>query len=813
MMFALIFVLAGLAVCTTVGDGQPEKKTDRFAQDLPMARQDVGIYGSSLPVFETIGEGAQVSAARALVPIKYSYDVLMSLIQVSDDPEQILKAIEICIGNYESGKDPNLFRLRESLERCVVDQIPDGSNPGLMIDEIQNCVESKLSSAAHAADILELVTECIDDIKNQAEQVSIPDCVEQAGAVYEGYLPTIGAAIVRFDTDNVDALRQRLTVFETLECPGLVIKADRAIPLVYLEQHQSDSDNDNDVLTFPNHLAYSVINASPAANHVSTEMTPRGNNHVAIIDDYLDPSYGQGDELVDIDYYDMCQAAGQFGNPSDPSTYEGIYSHGTPLAGIIAGANNGFGNNGVLRGVRSNWGKLSFFGTECSPDAPGIDIGMVLAAMEAIVKGRVEGIRVVCLPFDFQGLPEEYMLEYKRVFKEYFTSVNGRRILWVASVGNDGGQIGPNEVYPAGLSNELDNVISVAGFDPQTLDVSSESNFGSWVDISAPSIVYTATAPGRYGLANGTSMAAALVTASMGLALAGDPGLSAAELSQLVGDLSLRRPIPTANFPSGIDVEKIVKKLVPFKEVARGGKNSGSHLQPAGFQQPGLAGFHFNFVGDGDKKIEAVGIQISPAYGNLEVEYRNDEASEYWWEVDITNLPYGTTLGSFTNEAYKNDDGELVVPVTVTIPGTKVDNHVIGVTGCKCRFTDGNEHNILQFGVKVSQIGSNWSAEALFGDDSDNPWHCTVTYAVVGRHRIHHTEMESGEGAESSDFMASNYLPDLIGSFSMKFTNGDHHLDHLAVYQEPGGVRLRFNDEGNDDPFDWHLTYHVLKRW
>ncbi len=806
MMFALIFVITGVAGCTTVGTGQAEMKTYGFAQNPSMGRQGVEIYGNSLPVFEEIGEGALVSADRALVPIKYSYDAFRPLIKGRGDPGQILAAIESCIGMYESGRGLNLFRLRESLDRCVADRIPDGANPGPVIDEIQSCVERKLGSAAPPADILQLVAECVEDIEKQTKRVSIRDCVEQAGAVYEGYLPTIRAAIVRFDTDNVAALRQRLTVFETLQCPGLVIEADRAIPLIYLEQHQSG--NDNDELTFPNHLAYSVINASPAANHVRTELTPLGSGNVAIIDDYLDPSYGQGDELVGIDYYDMCQAAGQLGNPSDPSTYEGIDSHGTPLAGIIAGANNGFGNNGVLLG-----GKLSFFGTECSPDAPGIDVAMVLAAMETIVKRRVGGIGVVCLGFGFQGLPDEYMREYKRVFKEYFTSVNGRRIHWVASVGNDGSLIGPNEVYPAGLSNELDNVISVAGFDPQTLGVSSESNFGSWIDISAPSIVYTATAPGSYGLASGTSMAAALVTASMGLARAGDFGLSAAELSQLVDDPSLRRPIPTANVPSSIDVEKIVKELVPFRTVTRSGKDSGSAVERTGLQQPGLVGFHFNFVGSGDEKIKAVGMRFSQANGNLEVEYRDDDASEYWWGVDGTNLPYGTTFGSVTDVLYEDEDGHLVVPVTVAIPGATVDDHVIGVTGCECRFTDNSEHHIQEFGVEVRPLGSNWTVRARFGDDSHNPWRCTVTYAVVGRHRIRETRSESGEDAVSNHTIQLNDLPELIGSFSMKFTNGDHELDHLAVFRVPGGVRLRFNDANNDDPFDWHLRYYLLRRW
>ncbi len=47
----------------------------------------------------------------------------------------------------------------------------------------------------------------------------------------------------------------------------------------------------------------------------------------------------------------------------------------------------------------------------------------------------------------------------------------------------------------------------------------------------------------------------------------------------------------------------------------------------------------------------------------------------------------------------------------------------------------------------------------------------------------------------------------------MNFTNGDHELDHLAVFRMPGAVRLRFNDAGNDDPFDWDLTYYLLRDW
>jgi len=81
----------------------------------------------------------------------------------------------------------------------------------------------------------------------------------------------------------------------------------------------------------------------------------------------------------------------------------------------------------------------------------------------------------------------------------------------VAGAGNDNSS---NLFYPAAY----DSVIGVSGTDQDDHKTAS-SNFGSWVDVSAPGVDILSTTLGDYNLASGTSFSAPFVSGNIGLLL------------------------------------------------------------------------------------------------------------------------------------------------------------------------------------------------------------------------------------------------------------------------------------------------------
>ncbi|MEY4630392.1 MAG: hypothetical protein RIQ81_512 [Pseudomonadota bacterium] len=99
----------------------------------------------------------------------------------------------------------------------------------------------------------------------------------------------------------------------------------------------------------------------------------------------------------------------------------------------------------------------------------------------------------------------------------------GNGIVVVSAAGNEDTML---RAYPAALQD----AVAVAALDSNNSKASS-SNFGSWVDISAPGVEIESTAPGGGSVPkSGTSMAAPVVAGVMGLMVAYKPGISAADL-------------------------------------------------------------------------------------------------------------------------------------------------------------------------------------------------------------------------------------------------------------------------------------------
>ncbi len=118
-------------------------------------------------------------------------------------------------------------------------------------------------------------------------------------------------------------------------------------------------------------------------------------------------------------------------------------------------------------------------------------------------------------------------------------------VVVVASAGNDGeDQHAQPACYPS--------VVSVAGHDPDSAK-SSDSNYGAWVDVAAPSAVCQTTylVDGEYGPMSGTSIASAQVAGLAGLLLSANPELTPFEVRQIIMDTSIPVDWPDTPIAAG----------------------------------------------------------------------------------------------------------------------------------------------------------------------------------------------------------------------------------------------------------------------
>ena len=230
----------------------------------------------------------------------------------------------------------------------------------------------------------------------------------------------------------------------------------------------------------------------------------RGNNNVtvAVIDsgiDYTHPDlaahFAGGDDFVFSD-----------GDPMDD------HGHGTHVAGIIAASMNNLTGNpaeaeGVV-GVAPNARILAY--KVCRSDGTCDDF----AIQQAIARAITDGAQVINM-----SLGESV---YSQSLDDAVQDAWNAGLVIVAGAGNNGTT---DPFYPAAF----ENVISVAAFDENHLRPSF-SNYGNWVDISAPGNVIMSTYPmaacassttpgdtGCYTWETGTSMATPHVSGAAAL--------------------------------------------------------------------------------------------------------------------------------------------------------------------------------------------------------------------------------------------------------------------------------------------------------
>lgn len=170
------------------------------------------------------------------------------------------------------------------------------------------------------------------------------------------------------------------------------------------------------------------------------------------------------------------------------------HGHGTQVAGVIAAqTNNSIGIAGVCWGCQLMAVKVMNSGGIANYSD--IASGILYAAQK--------GAEVINVSLG--GYSDSSVLK-----SAINTASNKYGSVIVAGAGNDNSE---NPFYPAAY----DEVLGVSGLN-EIDSKSPQSNYGDWVDISAPSVGITTTfLGGGYGDANGTSLAASFVSGLAGL--------------------------------------------------------------------------------------------------------------------------------------------------------------------------------------------------------------------------------------------------------------------------------------------------------
>lgn len=258
----------------------------------------------------------------------------------------------------------------------------------------------------------------------------------------------------------------------------------------------------------------SIIGAPTAWNYFST-----GSNIViAIVDDAIERTHsdlspnlwvnpgdpvGGGDQdgngyVDDINGWDV---GSNDNNPNPPSS---SYDHGTHVAGISSARSN---NSTGVASIGFSC-KLMCVKSTTTPTA-------ITNGYDGIVYAAANGADVINMSW---GGPT-----YTTTGQNVCNYAWNQGCILVAAAGNDGVS---SQFYPAAMNN----VISVAAT-TSTDAKASFSNYGSWIDISAPgNNIYSTTVSNTYGNKSGTSMASPMVAGLVGLMWSLNPGMSKTDL-------------------------------------------------------------------------------------------------------------------------------------------------------------------------------------------------------------------------------------------------------------------------------------------
>lgn len=219
--------------------------------------------------------------------------------------------------------------------------------------------------------------------------------------------------------------------------------------------------------------------------------------------------------------------------------------HGTHTAGLVGALmNNGRGVVGIapsckVMPVRTGTGGNIYYG------------------IEGILYASHNGADVISLSW---GGPGSYSLE-----QDIITDAMLQGSMIVAAAGNEGSS---DPHYPAAY----DGVMAVASTDPDD-GISSFSNYGTWISVSAPGQVMLSLFPDGYGLAYGTSMSTPLVAGIAALVKSvhssWTPEQIYAQILYTADDVTAQNPLYMGLMGSGrVNAYRAVAESAPGLQVA-----------------------------------------------------------------------------------------------------------------------------------------------------------------------------------------------------------------------------------------------------
>ncbi len=220
-----------------------------------------------------------------------------------------------------------------------------------------------------------------------------------------------------------------------------------------------------------------------------------------------DDGNGYIDDVIGWDFTDAPNFPdqGDFLDPDNDPMDEFSSGHGTPVAGIIAAAqDNRVGISGIAPGARV----MALRAGTASGFLEEDDVA------EAILYAVANGCRIVNMSFGDAAI--SFLL------RDAIRFGVSQGVAFVASAGNSGGAA-PN--YPAAF----DETISVSAAN-RFGEIAPFSSFGSTIDMTAPGEeIFSLQIGNGYGLHNGTSFSAPMVSAALALIWSEYPNLSLAQ--------------------------------------------------------------------------------------------------------------------------------------------------------------------------------------------------------------------------------------------------------------------------------------------
>jgi subtilisin family serine protease len=217
--------------------------------------------------------------------------------------------------------------------------------------------------------------------------------------------------------------------------------------------------------------------------------------------------------------------------------------HGSHVAGIIAGARNGLGNDGIAAP------HVRIMAVRAVPDGDEHDKDVANAIRYAVD----EGAQIINMSFGKGFSPRKHLVDAAVRYADE------RGVLLIHAAGNDGHDLEVEDNFPTriledGSAASLWITVGASNWKTDSL-ATSFSNYGrTKVDIFSPGIDILSAAPGdEFESQQGTSMAAPVVSGVAALLMAYFPELSAADVREILIASSVRytdRMVPQPGEPS-----------------------------------------------------------------------------------------------------------------------------------------------------------------------------------------------------------------------------------------------------------------------